>query len=50
MTKDKCTGEDTTEDMEKYSYYCCRKGDPFQGPKMGSCLTPEMNCLRRNMC
>ena len=20
-------------------YYCCRKGDPFQGPKLGSCLT-----------
>ena len=19
---------------------CCRKGDPFQGPKLGSCLTP----------
>ena len=19
--------------------YCCRKGDPFQGPKLGSCLT-----------
>ena len=18
---------------------CCRKGDPFQGPKLGSCLT-----------
>ena len=25
-----------------YSYLwcvCCRKGDPFQGPKLGSCLT-----------
>ena len=21
------------------SRYCCRKGDPFQGPKLGSCLT-----------
>ena len=21
------------------SYQCCRKGDPFQGPKLGSCLT-----------
>ena len=22
------------------SYWeCCRKGDPFQGPKLGSCLT-----------
>ena len=20
-------------------YMCCRKGDPFQGPKLGSCLT-----------
>ena len=20
-------------------YYCCRKGDPFQGLKLGSCLT-----------
>ena len=20
-------------------YICCRKGDPFQGPKLGSCLT-----------
>ena len=20
-------------------YNCCRKGDPFQGPKLGSCLT-----------
>ena len=19
--------------------YCCSKGDPFQGPKLGSCLT-----------
>ena len=19
--------------------YCCRKGDPFQGPKLGACLT-----------
>ena len=19
--------------------FCCRKGDPFQGPKLGSCLT-----------
>ena len=28
---------------------CCRKGDPFQGPKLGSCLTlgnelSEENC------
>ena len=22
-----------------FPWYCCRKGDPFQGPKMGSCLT-----------
>ena len=21
------------------SRYCCRKGDPFQGPKLGSCPT-----------
>ena len=20
-------------------YHCCRKGDPFQGQKLGSCLT-----------
>ena len=20
-------------------HHCCRKGDPFQGPKLGSCLT-----------
>jgi len=20
-------------------YHCCRKADPFQGPKLGSCLT-----------
>ena len=20
-------------------HFCCRKGDPFQGPKLGSCLT-----------
>ena len=23
----------------KYCYLCCRKGGPFQGPKLGSCLT-----------
>ena len=22
-----------------HMYTCCRKGDPFQGPKLGSCLT-----------
>ena len=22
-----------------YLYLCCRKADPFQGPKLGSCLT-----------
>ena len=22
-----------------HGYYCCRKEDPFQGPKLGSCLT-----------
>ena len=22
-----------------FSHRCCRKGDPFQGPKLGSCLT-----------
>ena len=31
-------------------YFCCRKGDPFQGPKLGSCLHSEMNCLKRHMC
>ena len=20
-------------------WFCCRKGDPFQGPRVGSCLT-----------
>ena len=26
--------------FRKFSFYdCCRKGDPFQGPKVGSCLT-----------
>ena len=24
-----------------FSWLCCRKGDPFQGPKLGSCLTLE---------
>ena len=23
----------------EHELYCCRKGDPFQGPKQGSCLT-----------
>ena len=23
-----------------YKHMCCRKEDPFQGPKLGSCLTP----------
>ena len=23
----------------KLQYFCCRKVDPFQGPKLGSCLT-----------
>ena len=23
----------------KIDYNCCRKGDLFQGPKLGSCLT-----------
>ena len=22
-----------------HNWFCCRKGDPFQGPKLGSCLT-----------
>ena len=26
--------------FRKFSFYdCCRKGDPFQGPKLGSCPT-----------
>ena len=25
--------------MEFIQQYCCRKGDTFQGPKLGSCLT-----------
>ena len=24
---------------EMFPWYCCRKGDPFQGLKVGSCLT-----------
>ena len=23
----------------QHQFFCCRKGDPFQGPKLGSCLT-----------
>ena len=23
----------------KLQHFCCRKADPFQGPKLGSCLT-----------
>ena len=23
----------------RHQSFCCRKGDPFQGPKLGSCLT-----------
>ena len=34
----------------KTDWVCCRKGDPFQGLKLGSCLTLGMNCLRRPMC
>ena len=29
---------------------CCRKVNPFQGLKLGSCLTLEVNCPRRHMC
>ena len=25
--------------IQAHLCYCCRKGDPFQGPKLGSCLT-----------
>ena len=25
--------------MEEFHWICCRKGDPFQGLKLGSCLT-----------
>ena len=25
--------------VQKHQSFCCRKGDPFQGPKLGSCLT-----------
>ena len=28
-----------TNCWEDRCLYCCRKGDPFQGPKLGSCLT-----------
>ena len=31
------------------SRYCCRKGDPFQGPKLGSCLTLR-NELSKETC
>ena len=27
------------EAKTKYISYCCRKGDPFQSPRVGSCLT-----------
>ena len=30
-TQDSCEGKQTS--------FCCRKGDPFQGPRMDSCLT-----------
>ena len=26
-------------EFQENIYFCCRKGDPFQGPKLGSCLT-----------
>ena len=32
----------TTKVLEfqlQHQSFCCRKGDPFQGPKLGSCLT-----------
>ena len=25
--------------FQRIRWLCCRKGDPFQGPKLGSCLT-----------
>ena len=25
--------------FKQHSWQCCRKGDPFHGPKLGSCLT-----------
>ena len=25
--------------MEEFHWICCKKGDSFQGPKLGSCLT-----------
>ena len=31
-------GWDWAGEVERRSN-CCRKGDPFQGPKLGSCLT-----------
>ena len=37
--------------QEKTLHMCCKKMDPFQGLKLGSCLTrKEMNCPRRHMC
>ena len=32
-----CFGKD--EKLTLIGYKCCRNGDPFQGPKLGSCLT-----------
>ena len=29
----------TTGSWTLKQWFCCRKGDPFQGPKLGSCLT-----------
>ena len=26
-------------EFQENIYFCSRKGDPFQGPKLGSCLT-----------
>ena len=30
---------DPGENTQLFGPHCCRKGDPFQGPRMGSCLT-----------
>ena len=38
-----------TAQVLKRSKNCCKKEDPFQGPKLDSYLTLEMNCPRRHV-
>ena len=30
---------DSLRDFSSWLSWCCREGDPFQGPRVGSCLT-----------